>query len=124
VFDNAWVYGDARVCGDARVYDNARVCGDARVFDNARVCGDAWVCQQGDLIILSCCGSEFRYGTTATRDQEGNIFIACGCWYGSIDDFEERVKKVHGGKVYETEYLSFAQIVRAHFAALPIEENK
>ena len=25
--DNAWVYGDAQVSGDARVYDNAWVCG-------------------------------------------------------------------------------------------------
>ena len=46
---NAWVYGDARVLGNARVYGNAFVCGDAmvfgdaRVFDNAMVYGDAWV---------------------------------------------------------------------------------
>ena len=32
---NAWVYDDARVCGDARVSDNALVCGDARVCGNA-----------------------------------------------------------------------------------------
>ena len=49
VYGNAWVYGDARVygnarvSGDARVYGNARVSGDARVYGNARVSGDAWV---------------------------------------------------------------------------------
>ena len=50
VYGNACVCGNARVCGDARVYGNAWVygnacvCGDARVYGNARVCGDAWVC--------------------------------------------------------------------------------
>ena len=40
---DAWIYDDARVCG------NARVCGSAKVFDfalvrgNAEVTGDAWV---------------------------------------------------------------------------------
>ena len=43
------VYGNARVCDDARVYDsacifdNAQLCGDARVYDNAQVYGDAHI---------------------------------------------------------------------------------
>ena len=37
VFDNARVYGDARVCGNAMVYDNARI------YGNAKVCGNAWI---------------------------------------------------------------------------------
>ena len=49
VSDDARVYGDARVSGnacvygDAWVFDDARVSDDAQVFDNARVYGDAWV---------------------------------------------------------------------------------
>jgi len=49
VYDNAWVYGkaevydNARVFGDALVYDNAWVYGKAEVYDNARVFGDAKV---------------------------------------------------------------------------------
>lgn len=57
---NAWVYDDARVCGDACVSDNAwvsdnaRVCDNAWVYGNALVCGDArvygnaWVCDNAD----------------------------------------------------------------------------
>ena len=53
--DNAWVGGDAMVCGnawvsgDARVDGNARVGGNARVDGNARVGGDARV--NGDAMV-------------------------------------------------------------------------
>src|SRR5690554_6948077 len=43
VCGEARVYGNAKVCGDTMVYGNAKVCGDARVYDNAKVCGDARV---------------------------------------------------------------------------------
>lgn len=41
---NAWVYGNAKVYGDAEVYDNAFVCGYAEVYDNSEVCGNAEIC--------------------------------------------------------------------------------
>ena len=44
VYDNAKVYGDARVYGYAWVYGDARVCSDAKVYGNAQVCEYAWVC--------------------------------------------------------------------------------
>ena len=42
-FGDAWVYGNAKVYGDARVSGNAWIYGDARVFGNARVSGNARV---------------------------------------------------------------------------------
>ena len=42
-YDNAWVYGNARVYGDAQVRDNAQVYGDAQVRGNAQVFGNAQV---------------------------------------------------------------------------------
>jgi carbonic anhydrase/acetyltransferase-like protein (isoleucine patch superfamily) len=43
VFGDAWVSGNAKVYGDARVSENAWVSGDAQVFGNAQVCGNAKV---------------------------------------------------------------------------------
>ena len=60
---NAWVYGDAQVCGDAWVCGDAQVCGDAWVYGDAQVCnnarvyGDAWVC--GDARVY---GDAWVYG--------------------------------------------------------------
>ena len=66
---NAWVCGDAKVCGDAWVYGdalvsgnawvsgNAKVSGNAWVSGNAKVCGDAWVCKREDMITIGSIGS-------------------------------------------------------------------
>ena len=39
--DNAWIGGDAKVCGNAIVEGNAEVFGDAIIYDNAEVYGNA-----------------------------------------------------------------------------------
>ncbi len=41
--NNCWIYNNARVYGDAVVSGNAWVFDDAKVFDNAAVFGKAWV---------------------------------------------------------------------------------
>ena len=43
VYDNAWVYGDARVLGYARVLGDAEIYGNAEVGGDARVLGNVWV---------------------------------------------------------------------------------
>ena len=43
VYDNARVFGDAKICRDAKVRDNAWVYDDAYISDNARVYGNAKV---------------------------------------------------------------------------------
>ena len=69
VFGDAWVSGNAKVYGDARVSENAWVSGDAQVFGDARVCGDAWVCGKarvsGDARMsgdAQVCGNARVYG--------------------------------------------------------------
>ena len=41
VYENAEVYGNAKVHGDAEIYCNAKVFGNAKVYENARVYGNA-----------------------------------------------------------------------------------
>ena len=43
VFGNAKIYGNAEVFGNAEIYGNAVISGNAKVFDNAQVYGDAIV---------------------------------------------------------------------------------
>ena len=43
VFGNARIFGNAKVSGNARVYDDAWVSGDANIFGYAEVSGDTWV---------------------------------------------------------------------------------
>ena len=55
VFGNARVYGNAVVCSTAKVYDNAkvyekaRICGNAKVYDNAQVSTNALVANDAQV---------------------------------------------------------------------------
>ena len=105
---NAWVYGDAWVYGNARVY------GDAWVCDNARVCGDAEVYGDADIATISGFGSEYRT-TTFFRTKNDEIAVKCGCFYGTLAEFREKVKETHGDNRYAKEYLMIADLMEMHF---------
>ena len=99
---NAWVYGNARV------YGNAEVCGDAKV------CGNAWVYGDADYTTAKGFGSEYR--TTTFFKQKGySIGVRCGCFYGTIDEFRDKVKETHGESKLAKEYLMLADLMEFHF---------
>lgn len=134
VFGNALVYGDARVYGDAQVFGDAQVSGDARVYGNAWVYGDAWVFGNAwvygdarvygdawvygnawvqncrDYSATSCFGSENRT-TTFFRTKDGGISVRCGCFYGTLREFREKVKERHGDSRLAKEYLMLADLM-------------
>ena len=130
--DNAWVYGNAEVSGnalvrgDARVYDNAWVHGNAEVSGNALVRGDAWVsdnaCVSGDArvygdadyIYLKGFGSHNR-STTMFRTKGVNICVSCGCFSGTLEEFESKVKETHGSNKFAREYLALVEAAKIHF---------
>lgn len=103
VSGNAWVYNDAQVSGDAkvfrnaRVYENAQVSGNACVYENAQVFGNALV--YGNAVVF---GTVLVYGNAQVSGDVqlyGNAQL-CGnaqvsgdaCIYGnakvtSVDDY-------------------------------------
>lgn len=107
-YGNAWVYDDAWVFDNARVYGDAQVCDDARVFDNAQVSGNA------DYICLKGFGSRNR-NTTMFRAKSGNICVSCGCFIGSLQEFENKVKETHGNNKFAKEYLALVEAAKIHF---------
>lgn len=48
-------------------------------------------------------GSELRK-TYFFKAEEG-YFVRAGCFFGTIDQFEEKVHETHGGNIHETTYL-------------------
>ena len=126
VSDNAWVFGNAWVSGDALVSGYAWVSGDARVFGNARVSGDAWVSGNawvsGDADIENDnehCGFD-GFGscnrhTHAYMTKEKKVEIICGCFRGSIEEFEKKVEETHSGTVYEKQYKSIINVIKIKF---------
>ena len=117
---DAWVYGNAWVYGDAKVYGNAKVYGDAWVCGNAKVCGDAWVYGNAkvygdaDYTVIKGFGSEFR-ATTFFRQKDKTIGVRCGCFYGTLEAFREKVRETHGESKLAKEYLMIAELMEYHF---------
>ena len=120
VSGNAWVYGNAWVSGDAWVFGNARVSGDAWVSGNARVSGNAWVYGNAEIdnnnkhCGFDCFGSANRH-THAYLTKENKVEITCGCFRGSIEEFEKRVEETHSGTIYEKQYKAIIDVIKIKF---------
>lgn len=120
VYGNALVYGNAQlhenacVCDDVRVYDNACIYGNAWVYGNACVCNDALVFSNADYICLKSFGSHNR-STTMFRGENENIYVSCGCFSGTLEEFENKVKETHGNNKFAREYLALIEAAKIHF---------
>ena len=93
---DAWVYGDAQVYGNARVY------GDADIENDNNHCG------------FDCFGSCNRH-THAYLTKDNKVEITCGCFRGSIEEFEKKVEKTHLGKIYEKQYKAIINAIKIKF---------
>lgn len=112
VMDAAWVTGSARVMDSARVTGKALVMGSAWVTGSARVMGEALVTNSADYITIGAIGSR-NDTTTFYRGADGKIYVSCGCFNGSIDDFASKVKAVHAGTKHEKTYLLAIELAKA-----------
>ena len=137
---SAWVTGSARVMDEALVMDSARVTGKARVMDSARVMGtalvmgSAWVTgsarvmdealvmDSADYITIGAIGSRDDT-TTFYRGTDGGIYVTCGCFNGTIDDFAAKVKQVHAGTKHERTYLLAVELAKAQIGTTEAERK-
>ena len=107
-------YGNARVSGNAWVTGDARVTGDAWVSGDAWVGGDAAINSDSDYTMVKGFGREYR-NTTFFRCNDGKIRVICGCFFGDLDEFREKVKKTHGDGKMAKEYLAIVDLMKIHF---------
>ena len=87
---------------------------------DAWVCGDARVCGDADFIYIHGFGSVCRT-TTFFRLKDGGVGVRCGCFYGDLDAFREKVRKKHGESKYAKEYLMIADLMELHFEKEELE---
>ena len=109
-----YIEKEDNLSGDAWVSDNAQVSGDAWVFDNAWVFGNARVSNNNEHCGFDCFGSANRH-THAYKTQSGKVEITCGCFRGSIEEFEERVEKTHQGNEFERQYMAIVEVIKIKF---------
>ena len=105
---DAWVSGNARVSGNAWVSGNAQVSGDAQVYGNARVENNHMHCG------FDCFGSCNRH-THAYKTKGNKVEITCGCFRGSLEEFEKKVEETHKGTIYEKQYKAIINLIKIKF---------
>ena len=109
----AVIEDNAVIGGYAVIGDDAVIRGNAVVRDHAVINGRAVINSDRDYMIINPIGSR-NGATTAFRTLEGTK-VQCGCFYGSISEFEEKVKETHGDNQYAKEYLAFIELLKVRF---------
>ena len=82
--------------------------GDAWVSGNAQVSGDNEHCG------FDCFGSANRH-THSYKTKSGKIEITCGCFRGSIEEFEKQIKETHRGNEFERQYIAIVEVIKIKF---------
>ena len=67
-----------------------------------------------DIFIAGPLGSRGGYTTFFHTDK--GIFVCCGCFRGTIDEFVLKVKETHGDNEHAKNYLAIAEFVKQKYA--------
>ena len=127
VFDDAEVYGDAKVYGAAIVFGNARVSGKAEVYGDAKVSGKAWVFDDAEIfrmehyLVMGPIGSRNAF-TTFFRTKDKKIKVACGFFFGTIDEFLAKVEQTHGDSKHAKVYQAAVEVALTQLEDVEKEE--
>ena len=66
-----------------------------------------------DVLIVGVIGSRNGYTTIFHTDK--GAFVQCGCFRGTLDEFEAKVKETHQGNKHERDYLALIQFAKVKF---------
>ena len=57
-------------------------------------------------------------------DEDGALFVRAGCWFSGMGEFKKRVHSVHGGTLYETQYMAACQYAETVLPVMLEADNK
>ena len=126
IYDLAKVAGTVKVYGNATVSEVANICGNAEIYGYATICGDTHldgkcnipfqctISNTKDVLTIGFIGS--RDDTTTFVKTDKGIFVACGCFTGTLEEFEKAVKKTHKGTHHERVYMDAIAFVKRTFS--------
>jgi carbonic anhydrase/acetyltransferase-like protein (isoleucine patch superfamily) len=120
VFNCAYIYQEAHIFDHCTVDGNSKIRGHARIGGTAHVTGgavienDAEIFNKNDYCCFQSFGSNGR-GTTVFRLKNKTLRIICGCFSGTLDEFEEAVEDTHGDGKFGREYKAIIQVIKVKF---------
>lgn len=115
---NAVIDGSSFICGHAKILGDAYVTGCFPLITEIKgyaIINDcAYITNTNDVIVIGPIGSRNGF-TTFYKTRMHDIWVSCGCFYGSLTDFEKEVKETHSGTDHETSYLETIKLVKVLF---------
>ena len=66
-----------------------------------------------DILFVSPIGS--RNGCTTIFHTDKGIFVRCGCFRGTLDEFAIKVKDTHGDNKHARDYLALVEFVKVKY---------
>ena len=66
-----------------------------------------------DILIVGNIGS--RLGYTTIYNTDNGIYVQCGCFFGNIDEFAQKVEKKHKGTQHERDYKALIDFAKVKF---------
>lgn len=66
-----------------------------------------------DILIVGPIGSRNSYTNIFHTDK--GIFVRCGCFKGSLNEFSEKVKETHGESKHAKDYLTLIDFVKVKY---------
>ena len=65
------------------------------------------------VLQLGCCGSVGRSTLVMFYSNKSEPLIYCGCFSGTIEEFEAKIHEQHGGTFHEYEYMAMVNHIKA-----------
>ena len=66
-----------------------------------------------DILLIGPIGS--RAGYTHIYRTDKGVYVQCGCFFGTIDEFATKVHKTHHGNKHERDYNNLIDYVKIRF---------
>ena len=67
-----------------------------------------------DILLIGPIGS--RAGYTHIYRTDKGVYVKCGCFFGTVDEFASKVTDTHGDNKYASQYRKVIDFVNKYFA--------
>ena len=67
-----------------------------------------------DILLVGNIGS--RLGFTTIYNTDKGIYVQCGCFFGTIDEFVVKVEETHKGTRHERDYKALVEFAKVKFS--------
>ena len=101
----------AKVCEGAWIGKGAEIVESAWIGAGAHIGAGAVIKYPYNYLTVGAIGSR-QDVTTFYRHQDGMIYVWCGCFNGTLDDFETKVHKTHAGTTHERAYMAAIRMAK------------